>query len=193
MNRDQQLIYAVEQSDTDLLKATLTSKTVDTVNAENQTLLMIATYANNITVAKILVALGADVNRQDRLLNSPFLYAGAAGYLQLVKLYIEHGARFDVFNRYNGTALIPAAEKGHVEVVKLLAGVADFPVNHINRLGWTALMEAVILGNGGKVHTEIVRILLDAGADKHIPDNDGITVMEHAVSLGYKSIISLLR
>ncbi|MFD1733280.1 hypothetical protein ACFSC4_22260 [Deinococcus malanensis] len=46
-------------------------------------------------------------------------------------------------------------------------------MNHVNHLGWTALLEAVILGDGGKVHTEIVRELLIHGADRSIGDREG--------------------
>jgi hypothetical protein len=51
-------------------------------------------------------------------------------------------------NRYGGTALIPACHYGHVETVRLLLGTA-IDVDHVNNLGWTALLEAVILGDGG--------------------------------------------
>jgi ankyrin repeat protein len=53
-------------------------------------------------------------------------------------------------------------------------------VNHVNDLGWTALLEAVILGDGGERHQQIVGILLDAGADRSIADRDGVTAFEHA-------------
>ena len=51
-------------------------------------------------------------------------------------------------NRYGGTALIPAAHHGHPETVRMLLGT-DIDIDHVNRLGWTALLEAVILGDGG--------------------------------------------
>jgi len=124
-------------------------------------------------------------------LDSPFLFAGANGQTELVKLFLKNGARFDVFNRYNGTALIPACERGHVETVKVLANTEGFPINHVNRLGWTALMEAVILGDGSLKYQQIVQILKDKEA-KDIADNDGITALEHAKSLGYKEIVKIL-
>ena len=120
------------------------------------------------------------------------MYAGATGQTELVKLYLVHGARFDIFNRYYGTALIPASERGHVETVRLLANTKDFPINHVNRLGWTALMEAVILGNGGIKHQQTVQILKDAGADLTIPDHDGRTPLQHAKYLGFKEIVKIL-
>ena len=66
-------------------------------------------------------------------------------------------------------------------------------VNHVNNLGWTALLEAVILGDGGEAHTEIVRLLLAAGADRSIADRDGVTALEHARRRGYAEMVALLR
>ena len=77
-------------------------------------------------------------------------------------------------NRYGGNALIPACERGHVDTVRLLLDRSKIDVNHINNLGWTALLEAVILSDGGPRHIEIVRLLLAAGADPNIADNDGV-------------------
>ena len=74
-------------------------------------------------------------------------------------------------NRYGGTALIPAAHHGHPEAVRVLLGTA-IDKDHVNKLGWTALLEAVILGDGGPVHTEIVRLLVEAGANVNIADRE---------------------
>ena len=65
-------------------------------------------------------------------------------------------------------------------------------VDHVNDLGWTALLEAVILGDGGERHQQIVRILLDAGADRSIGDKDGVTALEHARAKGYAAIARIL-
>lgn len=187
------LIDAVAKSDLPFLRKYINASNVNTVNSKKQSLLMMATYDNNFHVAEILVANGADVNQQDGILNSPFLYAAAAGYFDLVKLYLENGARFDVYNRYNGTGLIPATEKAHVEVVKLLANTPNFPINHINKLGWTALLEAIILGDGSEKYVEVVKILLDAGADKNITDEHGANAYQHAKIKGYQEIMQLLK
>ncbi len=192
MKLDSEIESAVKRGDTGFLEKYLNSENVNEVNEQAQNPLMIATYQNDYSLAALLVKRGADPNQQDELLNSPFLYAGASGYLDLVKLYLAYGARFDVYNRYHGTALIPAAEKGHVEVVRLLAHTKNFPINHVNKLGWTALMEAVVLGDGSKDYVEIVNILLKAGADKNIPDKDGIYAIEHAKQKGYNDIVELL-
>ncbi len=165
---------------------------VNTSDADGRSLLLIATRNNDIPMATVLIKYGADVNRQDRINDSPFLYAGAAGYLELVKLYLANGARFDIFNRYRGTALIPACERGHIEVVRLLANTKGFPVDHINRLGWTGLLEAVILGDGSERYVQIVQILIRAGANTAIADNEGVTPLQHARSRGFTQIMRLL-
>ncbi|WP_246043247.1 ankyrin repeat domain-containing protein [Tessaracoccus massiliensis] len=95
-------------------------------------------------------------------------------------------------NRYGGISIIPAAERGHVEYVRFAATLPGMDVNHVNNLGWTALLEAVILGDGGAAHQEIVQILLDAGADPSIADNDGVTALGHAQSRGYDETAALL-
>lgn len=71
-------------------------------------------------------------------------------------------------NRYGGVSVIPAAERGHVDYVRWVA-TTGIDLDHVNDLGWTALLEAVILGDGGPRHVEVVRALLDAGADRTIP------------------------
>ena len=87
--------------------------------------------------------------------------------------------------------MIPAAERGHVDYVRRVV-TTGIDVNHVNRLGWTALLEAVILGDGGEAHQEIVRILLAAGADPSIADSDGVTALEHARAKGHDEIAALL-
>ena len=96
---------------------------------------------------------------------------------------LEHGADLKSTNRYGGTALIPAAERGHVETVRTLIE-AGVDVDHVNSLGWTALLEAIILGDGGAAHTQIVQMLVSAGARTNLADRDGVTPLGHARSRG---------
>ncbi len=165
---------------------------VNTTDDKKRSLLLLATQVANLEMAQLLVSYRSNVNQQDEILDSPFLYAGATGQTKLLQLFLKNGARFDVFNRYNGSALIPACERGHVETVKLLANTKGFPVDHVNRLGWTGLLEAVILGDGSAKYQQIVRILKDAGCNIHIADKNGVTSLQHARRLGYKEIVRIL-
>lgn len=165
------------------------------VNAQDKNkrnLLLIATNNKNEEMVRLLVKHGADVNMQAENLDSAFLYAGASGQTELVSLFLVNGARFDVFNRYYGSALIPACERGHVETVRLLVSTKDYPIDHVNRLGWTGLMESIVLGDGGKNYQEIVQILKDGGANIQIPDYDGVTPLQHAKKRGFTEIVKIL-
>lgn len=140
-----------------------------------------------------LIRRGADVNVRDDILDSVFLYAGAEGYTAVVRAALAHGADTRVLNRYGGTALIPAAEHAHLDVIRLLLRASDVEVDHVNDLGWTALGEAVALGDGGPRAQEAVRLLLAAGADPRARDRFGRSVLENAERLGYAEIARLIR
>ena len=169
------------------------SKHLNIKNSRGETPLMYAIYQDKFEIAKLFIHANADVNALDQMKNSPFLYAGAEGDTELVELMLQHQPDFSIYNRYGGTALIPAAEKGHVETVRLLANTPNFPINHVNNLGWTALMEAVVLGNGKADQIEIIKILLDAGADKNINDRHNVSALEHAQQREFIEIAELLK
>ncbi|MCR2805491.1 ankyrin repeat domain-containing protein [Paenibacillus soyae] len=159
---------------------------------EGRTALMLATYNQDLETVKVLIEAGADVNKQDGMKNSPFLYAGAEGYLDILKLTIDAGADPAITNRYGGTALIPASEHGYVEVVKELLTRTTVDVNHVNNLGWTALLEAIILNNGNERQQQTVQLLIDHGADVNLADHDNVTPLQHARSKGFKEIERIL-
>ena len=87
--------------------------------------------------------------------------------------------------------MIPASERGHVAYVRRVVQTG-IDVDHINDLGWTALLEAVILGDGTAPYQEIVAILLAAGADPALADRNGTTPLEHAIRLDREQLAALL-
>ncbi|EXH33153.1 ankyrin repeat domain-containing protein [Acinetobacter sp. BS1] len=179
------LHQAVINNDTQSIKRILFQKAlIDERDETGSTALMVATRANNVHAAHMLIEAGADVNAKDNIQDSPYLYAGAQGYLKILRMTLMHGADLKSTNRYGGTALIPAAERGHVETVRTF-GV---DVNHVNNFGWAALLEAIILGNGEPKYQRIVELLLKAGTDPNLADKDGITPLQHARSRGYPEI-----
>ena len=191
--QQENLVNMVMKNDVTKLKEALEKgSNVNTTDQNGRSLLLIAVIRKQTEMVKLLVQYKADVNLQDVQKDSPFLYAGASGQTEIVKLFLQNGARFDVFNRYNGTALIPACERGHVETVTVLANTEGFPIDHLNRLGWTALMEAVVLGDGSTKYQQIIQILKNAGANIDIPDKDGVTALQHSKSLGFKEIVKIL-
>ncbi|MGM9968071.1 MULTISPECIES: ankyrin repeat domain-containing protein [unclassified Rummeliibacillus] len=190
----QTLLNAVHQQDVYAVKKLIRSGAdLDQRNERGRTPLMIATYNNDVEIAKILIATGADVNIQDDMHNTPFLYAAAEGYLDILKLSTKAGANPTSTDRYGNTALIPAAEHGDIHVLRWLLNETTIDVNHINNLGWTALLEAVILGDGSKKYQECVQLLLQHKANPNIADKDDVTPLEHAEKLGFKEIEYLLK
>lgn len=190
---NEQLFKVVEGKEVDRVRDLL-DKGVD-INAQDtqgRTAIMIATYANDVEMVKVLIAEGADVDIQDNMLNNPFLYAGAEGYMEILKLMIAAGADPTITNRYGGVALIPASEHGYVEVVNELMTNTKTDVNHVNNLGWTALLEAIILNDGSEKQQQTIRLLIEHGADVNLADKDGVTPLEHAREKGYKEIEEIL-
>jgi ankyrin repeat protein len=153
---------------------------------------MLATRGGHVDALRALLDAEADVDAQDATLDNPMLYAGREGLLDILRVANEAGADPSVMNRYGGVALIPASERGHVEVVRYLLDETDVDVDHVNQLGWTALLEAILLSDGGPRHQRIVAMLIDHGADVDLADKDGIRPLAHARSRGLREIAGLL-
>ena len=188
------VLAAVERGDRAALKTLLKDGAPLTArNAQRATALLLAVRKRDAIAVEVLVKAGADVNAQDNIKDSPFLLAGALGDVPILKLLIaaKPGPDFTRVNRYGGSALIPACERGHVDAVKLLIR-CGVPVDHVNRLGWTGLLEAIILSDGGKPHQKIVKALIAAGVDVDLADKDGVRPLQHAKQRGYAKIIALL-
>lgn len=190
---DHQLIEAAGHGDVPAVKHWLAQgANVQARDDHGWTALMAATHGNHPDAAALLIAAGSDVNARDHLKDTPYLFAGAEGRLEILRLTLKAGAELKSTNRFGGTALIPAAEKGHIENVRELLKTS-IDVNHVNNLGWTALMEASMKKKRGPVHTEIVRLLLAAGANPNLPDHKGVTPLAHAEQAGNMEIASVLK
>lgn len=120
----------------------------------------VAAFASEDAALSALAEAGADVNALEHCVYDALTIAAVENDPEMVSLALELGNRPDlVTSVYDGTALIVAAHLGHHEVVRrLIEGGA--PLDHVNNLGWTALMEAIVLGDGGAGHVETVRMLV---------------------------------
>jgi hypothetical protein len=157
-----------------------------------RTALMMATYQNHMAAAKALIAARADLNALDSERYDMITIAVVANTLQMMNLAIGSGGNAKLMTSpYDGTALIAAAHLGHVEVVRSLikAGAA---LDHINNLKWTALIEAIVLGDGGKNHQLILQDLISAGADINLADGSGDTPLTLARNRNYAAMIKML-
>ncbi len=166
----------------------------DVQDDRGRTPLVVAAYGNHLDAARTLIDAGADVDHEDQAQQSAYLISTSevGDDPRLLELTLAAGADVGAKDSYNGTGLIRAAERGHPRIVdRLLRAGVEVEVD--NRLGWTALLEAVILGDGGPAHVETVRLLLDGGADPSLPDRDGTTPLTHAERRSQSAVVDLLR
>ncbi len=165
---------------------------VDARDANGRTPLMVAAFRRDTATARTLIAAGADLNALERQAYDVITIAAVLDDLEMLKLAIASGGNTAaITSPYKGTALIAAAHLGHAEVVAaLIAGKA--PLDHVNNLGWTALIEAIVLGDGGPRHQATVAALIAGGADLNLPDGKGVSPLSLARARGYGRIAEML-
>ena len=161
-------------------------------DGHGRTALHVAAHASHRDVIRELAQAGADMRAKDSRAYDIITIAAVKNDPATVQLAVTLGSDPKaITSPYDGTALIAAAHLGHVEVVRTLIA-AGAPLDHVNNLGWTAAIEAVILGDGGERHQQTLKALVDAGANTRIADRDGVTPLEHAKRRGYAAMIAIL-
>lgn len=174
------MLKAAARGDVESLKRLISSGTsLESANAAGETPLLLVVKNNHLPAAAFLIDARSNIKAQAANKDSPWLLAGALGRTQMLRHMIPKGPDFSLRNRFGGNALIPVCERAHVETVKLLL-TTKIDVNHVNNLGWTCLLEIVILGDGGARHVEVANLVLAAGADPNIADKDGVLPLTHA-------------
>jgi ankyrin repeat protein len=164
---------------------------LETRDEQGRTALLLAVAGNHVASAKALLSAGASPNTRAANRDTPWLLAGASGRTEIVAAMLPLKPDLSLRNRYGGNALIPACERAHVETVKLLL-TSGIDMNHVNDLGWTCLLEIVILGDGGPRHQQVAKMVLAAGADPNLADRDGVTPLAHARARSQDAVAALI-
>jgi ankyrin repeat protein len=165
---------------------------VDARDGYGRTPLHVAAYGRHADAMRALVKAGADPNALEHDRYDIVTIAAVADDLPTLKVALALGASAkNVTSRYDGTALIAAAHLGHDQVVAELIR-AGAPLDHVNNLGWTALIESIVLGNGGRRHTATLEALVRAGANVNLADRNGQTPLALARGRGYKEMVAIL-
>lgn len=187
------LLAAAANGDVDALRIRLSDGAdPDVRDGYGRTPLHIAAYAGRHEIMRELVRAGADPNALENDRYDIVTIAAVANDLPTLEVALALGTRAtNVTSPYDGTALIAAAHLGHVQVVEELVRVGA-PLDHVNNLGWTALIESIVLGDGGPRHTETLRVLVDAGANVNLADANGRTPLALARAREFAEMVKIL-
>lgn len=188
-----EFLLAAEQGNANALQACL-DKGVDinATNRQKRTAVIIASLHKYYSCVELLISAGADIDKQDQTCFNPFLISCLTNDVTLLRIVLPANPDLDRLTRFGGVGITPASEKGHVDIVRELLTHTDINVNHTNFVGWTPLLEAIVLNDGGAKQQEIVKLLLDHGANPHMTDKYGKSPLELAREKGYHPIAELL-
>jgi hypothetical protein len=187
------LLAAAQRGDLAALDKALAARAdLATRDDNGRTAVHVATFARQREVLRRLAAAGADLGALDRDRYDAVTIAAVADDEQTLRELLALGASARlVTSRYDGTALIAAAHLGHDGVVRQLIA-AGAPLDHVNNLHWTAVIESIVLGDGGARHQAVLRALLEAGANPDLADRNGRTPLALARNLGYGEMVRML-
>jgi ankyrin repeat protein len=157
-----------------------TGVNVTTSSADKKTALMFAANFGHTAVVEALIAAGADLNAVDQNGSTALIMAAEGGHTDSVRVLLAAGADFSIRDSYaQRTALMYAADAGHINTVAALLLYLDKMAVNVSCLhGKTAVIFAAEKG-----HTEIVQILINAGADLRV--NHFHNALKSAVSNGH--------
>ncbi|MHC4534324.1 MAG: ankyrin repeat domain-containing protein [Planctomycetota bacterium] len=207
------LHYAVQNNQKEIVHLLISKNANVTLKTRlGQTPLHIALDRGNKDIVELLLTKGADINAADNTVNTSLHNAARNGQRDIIGLLIDKGADINATNKSNQTSLDIAVQQNHREIVELLltngakassifgaAGVGDLATvkaflekgvdanaRGISR-GWTALHIAAING-----HKEVIKLLLENGADVNAGHNLNRTAAEYAIRGNHNDIVELL-
>ncbi|KAE8443127.1 hypothetical protein EG329_002371 [Mollisiaceae sp. DMI_Dod_QoI] len=164
------------------------------------TALQEASQSGDLDIVRVLLLYGAKVNHQDHVGDTPLIVACRWGHAHTARCLLQNGARINEVNDKGSSALSVAAKHHNVDAVEELldekwekGGVGregrgrgrGVNVNARDRKGRTPLHRAVegiwlLEGVGSDTKEEVVKLLLDKGADPRIRDKEGKTPGDRA-------------
>jgi ankyrin repeat protein len=184
---------AAAQGDVALIKQLVAAgANVNATDAYRRTPMHVAAYQSHDEALLALAEAGGDPNLLEADRYDIITIAAVADDAEMVRTAVKAGgSAANITSVYDGTALIAAAHEGNWESIDVLIK-AGAPLDHVNNLGWTAMIEAVVLGDGGERHQKSLKLLIDAGADKSITDRSGRTPLDLGRERGYEAMVKML-
>ncbi|MBJ3816054.1 hypothetical protein F9C28_14215 [Shimwellia pseudoproteus] len=192
-NSSIRFLLAAEQGDIHTMEQALSrGVNINVTNPQGRTAIINASLHQHYDCVAWLIARGADINHQDETCFNPFLISCLTNDVILLRLVLPARPDLMRLTRFGGVGLTPACEKGHLEVVQELLAHTAINVNHTNFVGWTPLLEAIVLGDGGERQQQIIALLLAHGANPTMTDKYGKTPLALARERGFEAIATQL-
>ena len=203
-NEDSCLTLAAHHGHTNIVRYLVGLPEVD-VEHSNHPLNGFTTALNHAVLSgysdmvQVLIDAGADIETTDLWENGPLFLASENGNLTIVKMLVKAGAKVCTRGEDTDTCLNIAARNGHTETVRYLVGVKDVDVNHRVWGGYAglygedfSLCVTPLHGAALAGHTDVVQVLIDAGADVNAKDDNGRSPLHWASEYGRLAIVKML-
>jgi ankyrin repeat protein len=147
-----------------------------------------AARENNFSAIKAYTQKGKDINIVNSKKYTPFILAAYYGHIQTLDILLQTGAETCTVDNKGNNAFMGVAFKGHEHVAKWLLENTDCNVNHQNYAGQTAMMMASLFGRGN-----IIKLLLEHGANPEIIDKKGNTASKLAQAQGLLKVVEIIK
>ena len=184
---DEQLIRVANSGDSTLVKELLEKGVpVNAKDRNGQTALIAAVLGGHTQTIKLLLQKGADVNARDIGGGTPLIWAVWEGRLEVVEVLLERGVDVNSKSFGGRTALMQAAARDH-QLENWYSVLRTF---FRSILHWSFFGPRYPVG---EKDAQMVKVLLEKGADVNAKYKDGWTALMRAQYRGATEIVGLLK
>lgn len=180
------IIYAIRTNDNKnakrLIKYAIDADIISSIrsNERNYNILHLAVRYSRVEIVELLLEKKCiDINAVSDIGSTALGCSLSFSNIGITEMLINHGANVNILNRDDKSVLMYACRERNYDFVSLLFKLCNnVNVNAQDRRGYTALHYATIIDN----NVDIIHLLLDNGADKHIKNADDQTAEEIAIA-----------
>ncbi|XP_041932384.1 transient receptor potential cation channel, subfamily N, member 1 [Alosa sapidissima] len=163
----------------------------DALSLNKQTPLHLAAMSGQLDVCSSLLKLRADITATDIHGQTPLHLAAENDHSEVVQLFLKHRPELATLANVEGaTCTHIAAAKGSVAVIRELLKFNQGGVSTLhNKANGSCPLHLAAAGG----HTEVVKVLLEAGASAADEDVEGMTAIHLAARSGHIHILEVLK
>ena len=139
----------------------------------------------DVSIAPAAQSSAVEVGAEERL--TFFVHEARSGHLEKVVAALDAGVPVDHVDSVDQTALVAAAGKNHLDVVRVLLERGADP-NRPDPAGWTPLIHATYFGSS----LELISLLIEKGANLNAQNDRGVTALYLAAAGGHEAYVKHL-